>query len=153
MYSTPSELLGKARQDGAALVSALSAKDEASVRSALFNFAVTTYHVWDWIKVYRPDLNTPVTHALGLHESLRVCRDLANASQHITIDLERTDYVKHPPTTTEVVVSVMPAHLSASAGPWWRLKIQLPYRRVAAEDFVAEALDAWEQYFVKNSVT
>ena len=144
-----------------ALVSALSTLDEAGVRSALFNFAVTTYHVWDWIKAYRPDLAAPATNALDFHESLRACRDLANASKHASLDLTRGPYLKHPPTIQEVVVSAPPVRIfvspagsgAAAASPHpWKLKVQLPSRRVAAEDLVAEALDAWKQYFAQHSL-
>ena len=160
IYSSPTELLGKAQRDGAALVSALSTQEESDVRAALFNFAVTTYHVWDWIKAFRPDLDAPTTNALDLYESLRACRDLANASKHITLDLTRGPYQKHPPTVREVVVSAIPGHLTdSSAGSGtlsaanpWRLKIQLPSRRVAAEELVTEVLEAWKQYFAQNSI-
>jgi hypothetical protein len=48
------------------------------------------------------------------------------------------------------VVTAGPAQV-ASGG--WRLKVQLQSgRRLAVEDLVREALDAWEQYFAQHSI-
>jgi hypothetical protein len=70
IYSSPTQLLSKARSDGALLVSALRDQDEEAVRGALFNFAVTTYHVWDWVKTYRADLDADATNPLRKHAAI-----------------------------------------------------------------------------------
>jgi hypothetical protein len=160
--------LSKARSDGALLVSALRDQDEEAVRGALFNFAVTTYHVWDWVKTYRADLDADATNPLRKHEALKACRDLGNASKHASLDLAGGPYRKHPPVVQDVTVSatarttfdeakrlveVVTAGPAQVASGGWRLKVQLQSgRRLAVEDLVREALDAWEQYFAQHSI-
>ena len=148
IYSSPAQLLEKAEKDGAALVSALRRYDEAAVRDALFNFAVTAYHICDWVKAYRPDL--AATNPLDLHESLRACRDLANASKHVVLTQTQGPYLRHPPIVQEVAMSAPP--FVADRAVSWRLKIQLPGRRIPTEELVREALEAWKQYFTDHSI-
>jgi hypothetical protein len=157
IYSSPAELLSKAEADGSDLLSAVGAQDKVWARAALFNFAVTTYHVWDWVKAYRPDLDRPATHPLKGHESLAACRDLANASKHAVLTVTRGAYRKHPPIVQAVAVSVLPATLAPGPSPQvqparWRFKVQLASRRLPVEDLVAEALSAWRRYFAQHSI-
>jgi hypothetical protein len=74
IYGSPGELLGKARRDGQALTQALSICDESAVRDSLFNFAISAYHLCDWIKAFRPELKGTVTDLLNGSNFLRACR-------------------------------------------------------------------------------
>jgi hypothetical protein len=49
---TPHDLLEKARRELVALEGAAMTQDETEITDALYNFAVTTYHVKDWLKRY-----------------------------------------------------------------------------------------------------
>jgi hypothetical protein len=168
IYSSPTELLRKAEDDGVELVNAVQQQDKAKARAALFNFAVTTYHIWDWVKASRPDLVAKVKHPLSTYESLAACRDLANASKHAIITVTRGPYKKHPPIVQDVAVSAVassPPGTSTepvvaytlvgqqTATTRWRLKVQLASgRRLAIEDLASEALAAWKDYFGKHSI-
>jgi len=168
IYSSPIELLRKAEEDGAKLVDAVQQQDKVKARAALFNFAVTTYHVWDWVKASRPDLARKGKHPLATYVSLAACRDLANASKHAIITVTRGPYKKHPPIVQDVAVSAVaswPPDVShdttvaymlvgqQTPATRWRLKIQLATgRRLAIEDLVSEALAAWKDYFGKHSI-
>jgi len=166
IYSSPKELLAKAEADGAELLGAVRSQDKARARAALFNFTVTCYHVWDWVRAYRPDLDRVATNPLRLHESLAACRDLANASKHAVLTVTRGSYKKHPPVVEDVVmsapVSLFRGPSSYAAGvssgpssvpPAWRFKVQLTTgRRIPVEDLVAEAIAAWTDYFARHSI-
>lgn len=165
IYASPVELLDKARHDGRALTQALSICDESAVRDSLFNFAISTYHVCDWIKAYHPKLKGAVTALLNSSDSLGACRDLCNASKHVILTLDRGSYLKNPPVIDAVSISATAATtlldvtdvLGQIAGPAshppWRIKIQMKNgRRVAAEDMVSEAIDVWEIFFADNHI-
>jgi hypothetical protein len=164
LYSSPAQLLEKAKRDGTALVQALTTCEEQEVRDALFNFAVSAYHIWDWIKAYEPHLKQEVTLLLDESEAIAACRDLSNASKHVTLTLDRGAYLKHPPVVEDVSMSAtargtlseIKDFLGAVDGrgntpidsPPWRLKIQLVSgRRIPAEQLVTEAIEAWEKFF------
>jgi hypothetical protein len=158
IYSSPTQLLDKSESDGVALLKAVNLQDKEQARAALFNFAVTTYHVWDWVRAHRPDLDRPATNPLKLHVSIAACRDLANASKHSILTVTKGAYKKHPPIVQSVVVSAIPpgaggpsgSHVHASP---WRFKIQLATgRRFPVEDLVREALTAWKGYFGQHSI-
>lgn len=169
IYASPVELLDKARRDGRSLTQALSICDESAVRDSLFNFAISAYHVRDWIKAYRPELEGTVTALLNSSDSLGAFRDLCNASKHVILTLDYGPYKKHPPVIDAVSISatattslpnvrdVLGQAVTQDAGPTshphWRLKIQMKNgRRVAAEDLASEAIGVWEQFFADNQI-
>lgn len=169
IYASPVDLLDKARRDGGALAEALSVCDESAVRDSLFDFAISAYHLWDWIKAYRPELEGAVTALLDTSDSLGACRDLCNASKHVILTLDRGPYLKHPPVVEAVTISATAKASLPEVGdvlgragnqstapasrPPWRLKIQMKNgRRIAAEDLVAETIGVWEKFFVDNHI-
>jgi hypothetical protein len=136
-------MLAKAKRDRDSLVSALDLQDEPRAREALFNFVVTAYHLREWAREGRPSLPDP----LNSSEAIAACRDLANASKHV--ELVR---LKRPPKVQAVVVSV--AGGSSPVAPTkWRLKVQLSGRRIGVEELASEALQDWDDYFRKHSIT
>lgn len=172
IYVSPVDLLDKARRDGQSLTQALSIRDESAVRDSLFNFAISTYHLRDWIKAFRPELKEKVSYLLNNSDSLMACRDLCNASKHVTLDLDNGSYFRYPPTVDDVSISAtartsLPnmmgvlaqaanediAPTSQPSESTWRLKIQLKNgRRIAAEDLVSEAISSWEPFFSDNHI-
>jgi hypothetical protein len=158
--------LEKAHQDGASLKSALKNQDDKQVRFLLFDFAVAAYHIWDWIKVQRPELNAAATNPVDLYESIRVCRDLANASKHMALNLAHRSYRDRPLKVQEVVVSAItswPADETSSEDESaseatgrspFRLKIQevSSGKRWVAEELVDQVLTDWHQYFDLHSI-
>jgi hypothetical protein len=165
IFSSPVLLLSKAEADGAELVRAVHDQDEDRARAALFNFSVTAYHIRDWVKAYRPDLEPSSSQLLEQHEALAACRDLANASKHAALDLSHRSYKNHPPVVDEVAMSAPVAHFGdesdarPSSGPTavsppWRFKVQLASgQRVPIDDLVTQALAAWRRYFESHSIT
>lgn len=169
IYASPVDLLDKARRDGRALTQALSICDESAVRDSLFNFAISAYHLWDWIKAYRPELEGTVTALLHSSDSLGACRDLCNASKHVILTLDSGPYKKHPPVVDAISISATARtslpdvkdvlRQAGSKGtaptsqPSWRLKIQMKNGcRIAAEDIVSEAIGVWEKFFADNLI-
>jgi hypothetical protein len=166
IYVSPVQLLDKARRDGQTLTQALSICDESAVRDSLFNFAISAYHLCDWVKAFRPKLKGKVTALLDGSNSLRACRDLCNASKHIILTLDRGAYLTHPPLVDAVSISAtagtsLPDRKEVSGQAPnqgivltpWRLKIQMKDGpRIAAEDLVSEAVSVWETFFTDNHI-
>ena len=130
------------------------------MRDSLFDFAVSAYHITDWIKAYRPELTAAVYGLLDASDSIGACRDLCNASKHVVLILDRGPYLNHPPVVDAVTISatakttlVLGPDVGTESSPAWRLKIQLKNdRRVAAEDLVAEAINVWKKFFADHRV-
>jgi len=169
IYSGPTQLLEKATRDGASLVRVLRECEEREVRDSLFNFAISAYHIWDWVKAYRPELEETVTSLLSTSEAIAACRDLSNASKHVTLTLDRGPYLKHPPVIEEVSISAIGRATISEVNdfvgqldgevkapidlPPWRLKIQLVSgRRIPAEALVVEVIDIWKQFFNEHGI-
>jgi len=167
IYGSPLQLLAKAKRDGQALTAALTAYDEPAMRDALFDFAVSAYHIVDWVKAYRPELEAQVFALLDNCEAIAACRDLCNASKHVTLTLDRGGYLHFPPVVDAVTISaaastslgelkkehVVGRTSEAFASVGWKLKIQLKSgRRISAEHLVAEAVDAWEKFFADHCI-
>jgi hypothetical protein len=169
IYGSPVELLHKASRDGQVLTQALSICDESAVRDSLFNFAISGYHLVDWVKAFRPDLKETVTVLLNDSDSIRTCRDLCNASKHVILTLNRGAYQAHPPVVDAVNISATAAtslpnmkEVSTQASiqgiaptpqPPWRLKIQMKGgRKITAEELVSNVIGDWERFFADNHI-
>jgi len=169
IYDSPIMLLEKATRDGEALIQALSMCDESAVRDSLFNFAVSSYHLRDWVNEFQPGLKDKISALLNKSNSLRACRDLCNASKHVALDMRNLAYRKHPPIVYDVRRSAtgatsMPnttevlAHATVQGVPQasqlpWRLKIQMnDGHSIRGEDLVSEVLDVWRQFFADNHI-
>ncbi|MEO8158903.1 MAG: hypothetical protein ABI648_13990 [Betaproteobacteria bacterium] len=168
IYVSPGNLLHKAKRSGKLLTEALNICDETAIRDCLFDFVVSAYHLWDWIKVYRPDLEQSVTALLSSSESLGACRDLCNASKHVILTTDRGSYLKYPPVVDAVSVSATSQASLAeindafpnltnekvtSVQPAWRLKVQMKSgERIAVEVLVSDVIGVWERFFADNDI-
>jgi len=97
IFSSPIDLLKKVEKDKAKLESALFFWNEDEVRESLFDFAVGSYHLIDWVKVYKPELQSKVYDLLNNNKYIAACRDLCNASKHVELEISEGAYKKHPP--------------------------------------------------------
>jgi hypothetical protein len=171
IYDSPVDLLDKARRDGQALTQALSNCDKSAVQDSLFNFAISTYHLWDWIKAFNPELKDAVNALLDDSASLQACRDLCNASKHINLISNRShkkqnrqyplvvEDVDYSATARTSLPNMKGVPTKAAnqdidpAQPSWRLKIQMRTgQRFPAEDLVSDALSVWEKFFAEKHI-
>jgi hypothetical protein len=83
---TPRDLFEKLKREAAKL-------DSETSPDNLFNFAVTAWHMQDWIRE-GPAKSAPTIEAdraaLRRHPHIQVCRDIANASKHFTLTYSPT---------------------------------------------------------------
>ncbi len=149
IYQSPTQLLNKARADKKRLKIALSKWNENDLRGALFDFSVTTYHILDWIKAFRPDLEKAALALLDSAPELGALRDISNASKHI--ELGGKAYARHAPKIE--IASASATGLTDDGVPPFRLKIQLKNGdRLAIECIADDAIGTLERFFEANDV-
>lgn len=114
LFGGPGDLLRKAKRDKQKLIMALQQCDEVEVKEHLFNFAVTVYHIIDWLKAYHPELKKEPYEWLNSQEALQVCRDLCNASKHVVLDSNKGGYRGYPAVTEALDTSAIASTAVAS---------------------------------------
>ena len=146
-YGGSAGLLAKVRRDHDELIDALLRGDEQGARDALFNFAITAYHIKDWIVAQQPHLQDKVHKLIDGDEAIGACRDICNFSKHVIFNLKKGGY--RPPVLDDVAMSAV----EAPAPVVWRLKIELnnglDYR---AEDWAAAVIETWEAFFKQYGI-
>ena len=166
LYSGPGDLLAKVRRDRDALLLAVEAEDETSLRDKLFDFSVTAYHVVDWVRSFHPNLEEAVYSHLDSEPSLQACRDLANSSKHFALNPLSSAYRNHPPSIDAVdhTIPVSTAGSISSLGvdtkrvvsvssTWRPLKVAfVAGQRVRVEEIATEAVSAWERFFAQHGI-
>jgi hypothetical protein len=151
-FKTPHDLLEKARRELAALETAAMIQDETEIADALYNFAVTTFHVKDWLKSHRSDsyVARDVEDYVARSPALSTCRDLCNAGKHFDLTYE--------PTTEAVVASAnsMPADLAPVGSlntPIYRVKVvRNDGSRHEVVAIATQALNDWERFFELHKI-
>lgn len=152
IFSSPVDLLKKVEKDKKNLEQALLVWNEAEIQDSLFNFSVSCYHLVDWVKAYYPNLKPKVHDLLNNNKYVNACRDLCNASKHVELDVTKGAYSKHPPVINDVEQSATGSTV-ASPLPSYRLKIQFKDGdRLAAEEVIQNAFDAWKKFFCDNGI-
>ena len=150
-YSSPRDLLEKARRDLVNLEGAAVTQDTTTIGDALFNFAVTAYHVKDWLKLHAAVTYSPqdVENFVQSSAALSSCRDLCNAGKHAEI-------TRYSPSTADVsaslnsVAAVVPGGL---ATPIVRVKIiRNDGTRREAVQLATEAISDWERFFDEHGL-
>jgi hypothetical protein len=170
LYSSPGQLLSKARRDRDALIAAEKSHDEVGVRDKLFDFSVSIHSMLDWIKSLYPNHETAAFALLDATPSLCACRDIANSNKHYELDLGAGPYRRFPPVVDDVDYS-MSASVSHSLGtratihdgsdrsqpspaPARHLKvIYVTGNRARVESIADEAIAAWEGFLAKYGIS
>jgi hypothetical protein len=152
----PRDLLAKARREQARLSDALRTQDRTSIADSLFNFAVTAYHVQDWLKAsasasYSP---TQVDAYLQADQCLRLCREICTASKHHKLSAAPKDAkdISFSATGTFVIPSLDPNNvkLELVTSPSFTVRVvAFDGSRYEASDFAAHVIQAWEQFFTQ----
>ncbi|AFY49389.1 hypothetical protein Nos7524_3599 [Nostoc sp. PCC 7524] len=111
-YKSAQDLFGKVCRDKEKLSDSLSSQDQERIADAVFNFAVTAYHVKDWLKQEGTKTFTPrdVEEYVNNNKVLSICADLCNGSKHRNFDDE-----KHNPRSTATGTGNSPLKVSMTS--------------------------------------
>jgi hypothetical protein len=147
----PRDILAKLEHNYAELETAVFAQDEARIGHALFDFAVSAYHMKDWLIKHRPRSYTSkqVEDYVTSSVALASCRDICNEGKHGRI-------TQYNPTTADVTASVAViagVTESPTGTPVLRVKIiQKDGTRHDVLDLAMQAVNDWVAFFARHSV-
>lgn len=152
----PQDLLAKARREESRLRDAILSQNRTRIADALFNFAVTAYHVKDWLKEsasgYLPKDVESYVHG---DRRLRMCREICNASKHRKLNHSAADTGNVTASATSATSPLLPSaakpagvSLETESKPHFLVKIvAVDGTRFEVIDFAAQVIGAWEQFF------
>lgn len=159
---SPSDILGKARRELGRLEHAYTTFEENQfVSDHGLNFAITAWHIADWVwKTYNPN-NKRNLQALGLgkfddfhnlirkkSEALAICYEIATGSKHMKLEKDS----KHIRRVEDTGVSAGASTIASN--PFRVLKVELPSgERKRAEEIFREATNYWEEFFGKYNIS
>ncbi len=85
-FGNAKKLLEKVKRDQDSLYHAVISQDPDRISDAVFNFAITGYHIKDWLK----NEGAPgVEEHINSEPMLRLCADLCNGSKHKLLSRRR----------------------------------------------------------------
>ncbi|MDV7213566.1 hypothetical protein [Azotobacter beijerinckii] len=154
-FSGPVYLLNKVRREHSALVEALNEGNLEIAMDAVFNFSVSAYHIIDWVNKYRPDLKEK-TSSLRRRPSMKLVRDICNASKHVELDENKDAYKKYPQSAASVEVSLTAKDCLPGlpvAGAWALKVVTVNDERKRFEDIAQSAITDVEQFFEENDIS
>jgi hypothetical protein len=154
-FATARDVLRKAQRDYQRLSQAAQSSEELAVADSLFDFAVTVFHVQDWLKTHAGPAFAPqdVDQYVRNSVALSAFHDLCTASKHREI-------TRYPPSTSEVAASAV-AQVSSSLGsstPQVHRKtfvtkvVGTDQVRREAVSLADQALKDWEAFFGKHGL-
>lgn len=166
--TTPRDLLAKARRERDRLQRALGDQDKVQAGDALFNFAVTAFHVKDWIKHAAPDqpASKKVERFVNDTPVLEGCRAVCHSGKHFKLCDLAPDVTEVRASATAVMAGagVDPAEAAPEAyrasftgsvkmvpvAPW-RLKVIFANgARMEALEFADRVLDTWGAFLARH---
>lgn len=157
---SPRDLLAKARREQVRLREAIVTQNRTQIADAIFNFAVTAYHVKDWLKKsasgsYRPK---DVEKHLFSVPVLRICREICNASKHRGLDEPAKDTqavtASANAVTSPMHLQIGEVSLESEQAPSFRIKIvTFEGARFEVMDFSTQVIIAWEQFFTSHGLS
>lgn len=157
LFDSPVNIYEKMKRDYSSLDAALSQQNRAEVRDALFNFSVSAYHVIDWVQAYRPELKEKLS-SVRKEVSIKIIRDVCNASKHVELDENSSAYKKFPAEAESVETSATSAtslmgSKSKNASNVWVLKVVTKSgSRKRFEDVAKRAIDILDEFFRDNGL-
>jgi len=153
-FGSARDVLEKARRDFQRLNAAANRHSEQEVGDALFDFAVTVFHVKDWLKeqTSAPFQQEEVERFIAQSPSLSAFRDLCTASKHKEIS-------RYNPKTAEVLASasaIVDATLGSTSKPLHKAFVTKivgkDSSRSEALALAATALADWDNFFRKHGL-
>ena len=151
-FGDSKKLLDKVRRDKEALFKAVNKQDALMISDSVFNFAVTGYHIKDWLK---NEGVTGVEEFINNHLMLRVCADLCNGNKH--------KLLSSPRETSDAIVSIVNSELTCDMTTitWdsslpingYTVRIELTSGKIIEIiDFANKVVNHWELFFANKNI-
>lgn len=151
-FGNARKLLEKVKRDQSTLYDAIMSQNPESISDAVFNFAVTGYHIKDWLK----SEGVPnVENYINQNPMLRLCADLCNGSKHklLTNPRENNDPVtsiNNSELTCDMTTITCDAAIPIN-GHTVRMALTSG-KKVEILDFAKQVVASWESFFSANNI-
>jgi hypothetical protein len=146
------KLLEKVKRDQNALYEAIISQDPDSISDAVFNFAVTGYHIKDWL---RNEGIVGVEQYINSKPMIRLCADLCNGSKHKLLSSRReTNDPVMSINNSELTIDMTTITCDATIpinGHTVRMALTSG-KEIEILDFSNQVVDSWESFFSDNNI-
>lgn len=151
-FGNSKKLLEKVQRDQSTLYDSIISQDSNSISDAVFNFAVTGYHIKDWLK---SEGVSGVEEFINSKPMLRLCADLCNGSKH--------KLLSSPREVNDPVMSINNSELTCDmttitcdatipiGGHTVRMALTSG-KEVEILDFANQVVENWESFFSANNI-
>jgi hypothetical protein len=151
--------LDKASRERTRLIEALRSQDRSRIADAIFNFAVSAFHVKDWLKEC-PSGSYAAADVEGYvfgDQQLRLCREICHASKHFSLRPPPVEVAEVTTSATSIISTYLPdreaVRLETQDTPHFRVKIvAFDGSRFEANEFASHVIGVWERFFAKHGV-
>jgi len=143
----PGDILAKLDRERTRLREAVASGTDSEIGDCTFNFAVTGYHIAEWVRGHNSSLKPAVDGFLRGITELQACRDICNASKHFQI----TRYV---PDTADVYHSAPPPRASENdEDAHKRIKVLMSDgTKFELLSFADAVVSKWENFFQQHGL-
>ena len=152
-FGNAKKLLKKVKRDQSALYDSIISQNPERISDAVFNFAVTGYHIKDWLKSEGVSGVEPYINSKPM---LRLCADLCNGSKHKL--LTRPPREKNDPVlsidNSELTCDMTTITADATIpinGHTVRMALTSG-KEIEILDFATQVVDNWESFFNANNI-
>jgi len=151
-FGDSKKLLEKVQRDQSTLYDSIISQDPNSISDAVFNFAVTGYHIKDWLK---SEGVSGVEEFINSKPMLRLCADLCNGSKH--------KLLSSPREVNDPVISLNNSELTCDMttitcdttipinGHTVRIALTSG-KEVEILDFANQVVENWESFFSAKNI-
>ena len=151
-FGKSKNLLEKVKRDQNTLYDAIISQDPDCISDAVFNFAVTGYHIKDWLK---SEGVSGVEEHINNNPMLRLCADLCNGSKHQLLNSPReiadpVTSINNSELTCDMTTITCDATIPIN-GHTVRMHLTSG-REVEILDFANQVVGSWESFFSANNI-
>lgn len=160
-YKTAQDLFSKVYRDKDKLYESVSSQDHERIADAVFNFAVTAYHVKDWLKQeattlvpedVEDDVEDYVEDYVKNKKVLSICADLCNGSKHRVLKSPRSTATGIRDSPLKVS---MPSISASSSIPVTGFILVIEIAEGNEYDILTwadQVVLAWEDFFTRHPI-
>lgn len=148
----PNDLLLKLCRES---INVYTSKKDAEVLDCFFNFCITAHSLRDWVIKSSGFDQKKIHDYCNTFDSLKMCRDIANANKHFGLDLGKVSSVS---AIDEKELSYRPMALGEISTKTIIKKPSLEIldqngNRINIKDFMSASIEAWADVFDHFSIT
>jgi hypothetical protein len=151
-FGNSKKLLEKVKRDQSTLYDSIISQDTDGISDAVFNFAVTGYHIKDWL---RNEGVSGVEAYINSKPMLCLCADLCNGSKHKLLNSPRevndpVMSINNSELTCDMTTITCDATIPIN-GHTVRMALTSG-KEIEILDFANQVVENWELFFSANNI-